>query len=354
MALVESSPLRIGLIGLGYARYILLPLFQRHPDCHVIALCGSSLEKTEKVASEYKIENAYDNWRTMIEMQKPDLLAIAVPPGVQSNILNESVTRGIPCFCEKPLTADLAEAEKIVESAGPIADLCAVDFIFPELPVWKQARDVVRSGSIGKLRYASINWHVQTYASRSGRHSWKLDRKKGGGVLNNFVSHILYYVEWMLGEIVSVACLLDEFSEGQDIRATVKLVLAGGASVTIHVSQDACAGSGHRVEVDGDKGRVSLHNPSSDYAKGFSGIWTDASGNEKTLGFVGGFEGEADGRMIASGMIIDRWLVCVRQGAVMVPNIRHGLRVQYLLNCLERSHQGLRLSECAIKKPALS
>ncbi len=354
MKSAAERPFRIGLVGLGYARYVLLPLFQKRADCEVVALCGTDNEKTERVAAEHRVPHAYSDWREMLGEQRPDLLAIAVPPVVQGEILLETAGRGIPCFCEKPLASDWRTASQIVKSAGANADICAIDFIFPELPLWKRARDVIREGKLGQLRHACINWHVQTGACRVGQHPWKLDRRKGGGVLNSFVSHVLYYVEWMLGKVVSVACLLDELSAGQDIRATVKMKLACGAMVVLQVSQDSPAGSEHRVEVYGENGALHLYNPSSDYVKGFTGFWADGSGRKECLGHEKELPDGPDGRMIASGMIIDRWLDCIRQGRGMIPNIRDGLRVQYLLDCLEKSHQGSRLFHCAGKEVSRS
>ncbi len=338
--------MRIGLVGLGYARHVLLPILQKRADCEIAALCGTDREKTERVANQHRIPGAYTDWRKMFSEQRPDLLVVAVPPIVQGEILSDIAALGIPCFCEKPLAADWPTASQIVKAAGQNADRSAVDFIFPESAVWKRAREVIREGRLGSIRHASINWHVQTCSSRAGNHPWKLDRNKGGGVLNNFVSHVLYYTEWLLGEIVSAACLLDELDAGRDIRATMRLEVACGAKVSVQVSQDSPCGSGHRVEVYGDKGAVCLYNPSRDYIKGFSGFRSGEDGSEESLGQMKDAQDEADGRKIASGMIIGRWIDCIRQGRGMTPNIRDGLRVQYLLDCLARSHQGIVPIKC--------
>lgn len=329
---------RVGLIGLGYAGFVQLPALKRLENCKVVAVCGTSLEKTRDFALQNDIPEAFADWEQMLTKAQLDLLVLAVPPVTQTIILKTALAMGIRCFCEKPLSSDLWSAEELLQLANKNADFQAVDFIFPEIPCWLRAKEKIVSGAIGEIKHASVNWFVQTEASRKGSHAWKLDRKSGGGVLKNFVSHVLYNVEWMLGNIRSVSCLLDEIAPGSDVGAWIRLQLGSGTIVTVNVNQDALAGTGHDFSIYGKLGTIHLSNPGKDYVKGFKGTYVNSGGVSETLDSESDFRENTDARIAVVSSLLSRWQKCLRTGTPMKPNLADGVRVQILLQALETAN----------------
>ena len=331
---------RAGLIGLGYAGFVQLPALRKISNCKVVAVCGTSFGKTQRFALQNGIEGIFTDWEKMLDVEKLDLLVLAVPPLTQANILKKAFLLGINCFCEKPLSADLASAEELLLIAKQQAAFHAVDFIFPEIPCWIRAKEKIVSGAMGETMHASVNWLVQTEASLTGTHSWKLDREQGGGVLKNFVSHVLYYIEWMLGEIRYVSCELDESSSGCDMGAHIRLELSTGVQVTVNVRQDAFAGIGHHFSIYGKQGTIHLVNEGKDYAKGFKGNFISVDGNGEALQLASDFTNEADGRITVVDSILKRWIKSVETKTAMNPGLVDGVRVQRLLHALEIANNG--------------
>ncbi len=334
----ETKNYRVGLIGLGYARFVQLPALRKLSNCTVVAVCGTSLEKTQDFASQNNIPAAFADWKQMLKSAKLDLLVLAVPPVIQADILRTALSMEINCFCEKPLSADLVSAEELLATAKQNAGSQAVDFIFPEIPSWSRAKEKIVSGALGEIEHACVNWYVQTEASRFGKHPWKLDRKQGGGVLKNFVSHVLYYVEWMLGNISFVSCLLDETYTGCDVGANIQLQLASGVIVTVNVHQNAFAGIGHHFSIYGKQGTIHLVNEGKDYAKGFKGVYMSSDGSCESLHSTSDFKEVADGRIAVVDSLLTRWIGCLETGTVMKPNLMDGVRVQMLLQALETAN----------------
>jgi predicted dehydrogenase len=80
---------------------------------------------------------------------------------------------GKPVFLEKPLAADLAGAQVILESARKSARPTIVDFNFPELPSWQRAKAILDDGGIGRLRNVVVTWNFANQATRLRLESWK-------------------------------------------------------------------------------------------------------------------------------------------------------------------------------------
>lgn len=94
------------------------------------------------------------------------MIAVAVPPDVQPAIAQRALELGKPVFLEKPLAADLAGAQMILESARKSGRPTVIDFNFPELPSWQRARAILDDGVIGRLRNVVVTWNFANRATR--------------------------------------------------------------------------------------------------------------------------------------------------------------------------------------------
>jgi predicted dehydrogenase len=262
---------------------------------------------------------------------------------LQVPIVLEAAAAGKHVFCEKPVAPSAEEALRMLRAVEGAGVVHAVDFLFPELAAWRQARQVVRQGTLGALRQVALSWRVETYAVRTRSAGWKLRTDQGGGTLNNFVSHSLYNLEWLLGPIERVAARLSPREGPGDARVDAWLELAGGVPGTLSVAADAFLGSGHRLEVYGDEGTLVLENRMRDHASGF--VLSMGTRAHPVLEPVEveaeGSRGAAteDGRVAAAGAIAGRFLDAIAGGAAVTPGLREGLRVQELIAALRRADE---------------
>lgn len=325
-----SEPVRIGVIGVGFGQHVHVPAFRSDPRCEVVAICASSLERAERVARQLGLREAYGDPQKMLAGGQVDAVSIAVPPSVQPELVIAAAEAGKHIFCEKPLAVELPIAVRalaVVKHAGVVH---AIDFIFPEIPAWQQARSVLESGTLGILRHAALSWRVETYAFATGLDSWKKRGDVGGGTLNQFVSHSFYYLEWLLGPVARIAAHLTPTGGPGDARADLWLELASGCPVSVSVAADAFLGSGHRLEIYGDSGTLLLENRTPDYVNGF----TLSLGTRDTRAFstqVSKPFSHPDGRIGAASAIVRRFIDAILSGVRAEPNLEDGLRVQHLI-----------------------
>jgi len=349
----RDSKIKVGIAGIGFGQAVLAPAFALQPCCEVKAICASSEERARAVAQKLGIENAYGDWRRLCDDPQLNALAIATPPPLQPEIAIAAFNAGKAVFCEKPLATSLRHALAMVKAARISGRANMVDFEFPEIPAWQQARLLLQQGALGRIRQATVNWSVETYAIAKRIVSWKTQREEGGGIMYLFVSHVLHYVEFLLGSIHQLSCRMFPTASASDALGetfvTLSVVAGSGVPVAVSVSTAAFLGSGHSLEIYGDEGTLILRNPTSDYISGFQLFF--AARGAKQLEQISGsppLPGEAlsDGRIQAVGKLAGRFLDWIESGKPACPSFRQGLRVQALLELAYESHMERKWVNC--------
>ena len=286
----------------------------------------------------------------MLEDQDIDAVAVAIPPELQPKVALAALALGKAVFCEKPLALTREAACKMVQAAEAAGVANMVDFEFPEIAVWQQAKSLLEGGGIGLLHHLNICWQVETYANRMGLTSWKTDPRSGGGTLFSSVSHIFYYLEWFVGPIQRLwanLCRSPADDRPGDTLNMLSLELASGVPVTLSVCTHAFLGNGHRIEFYGDLGTLVLRNKTSDYVTGFELLQgTRETQRLLSLGQTDAVAGQ-DGRIGAVACIAERFLKWISTGERSVPCFRNGMRVQHLLAAARRSHEQGSWVECS-------
>jgi predicted dehydrogenase len=334
--------IRLGIVGCNYGRAVLLPAFRADPRCEVVALAGTNAARTAELAKESGIPQAFGDWKAMIAHADIDAVAIAVPPRVQTAIAMTALARGKAVFGDKPLAADLDTAASMQKQAA--GKTTVVDFGFPELPAWRKAKAMMDDGAIGALRHVQLIWNVENYATKMRlKDSWKTNGAEGGGALGNFVSHTFYYLEWLCGPIASLTARLSALPDDPSFETgvTAALLFRSGAVGSVAMSSASYLGSGHRLEIYGEDGTLVLHNPTTDYMRGFTlmhGRRPDTMLAPVAIESDPLDANYKDGRVAVSARLAKRFLDAIEKRSAASPSFDDGHRVQVLIDATRRSH----------------
>lgn len=174
----------------------------------IIALCDIDIDKAKSAAAELPRGNDvrfYDDHRQMLEVEKPELTAIATFSGTHADIAVDCINAGSNVIIEKPIALSIADADRIIkaeEDSGLI--VCANHQNRFNGPV-QHMRKALLAGKFGKLFYgtASVRWSrgEEYYKSADWRGTWEQD----GGTLMNQCIHAIDLLRWMMGgEITEV------------------------------------------------------------------------------------------------------------------------------------------------------
>jgi len=334
-----TSPelIRVGVVGLRFGAQVHVPAFRADPRCVVAALAGRDVSRTMSAAQKLGIPVAFGDWRLLLADDQIDAVCIAVPPLDQPAIIEEAARLGKHVFCEKPLAASVSAAEQAVEAVQRAGVVHAIDFIFPEIPAWMMTQKLLREGAIGTPRHFTYTWRTQTFVSRAKVESWKNRREDGGGAVGNFLSHVIFNLEWLLGDMLDFESVPRRAMGVSFIDGVAHM--ADGVHGSISISTDAYLGGGHQIEVFGESGSLVLANATPDYADGFEvSIGTRESGRLAVVSRREPGSG-TDGRIAPTGRICGRFLDAIQSRGMVMPNLEHGLHVQRWLERINDAHE---------------
>ncbi len=333
--------LGLGIVGTNYGRSVLLPAFRAEPRCEVIALAGGDAARSAELARAAGVRKAYGDWRALLEDKDVQAIAIATPPNLQREIACAALARGKPVFAEKPMAGTLADACAMLRAADASRLPTMIDFGFHQIAGWQRAKHMLDDGAIGALRHIALHWHVENYSTRMRLRNWKT-LAASGGVLGNFVSHCLHYLEWFGGPIARLSARLAGLPGDEDLQTTAAMALdfEAGHLASLSMSCASYLGGGHRVELYGEDGTLVLNNTSTDYMRGFELLYAKRPATAVThIGVYDPFDTQyPDGRIAPVARLAKIFIDAIEKGGAAEPDFAAGYRVQQLIEAAQRSH----------------
>jgi predicted dehydrogenase len=239
----------------------------------VAGVFSSDAEKTRRSAVALGVDpaRAYPSVDAMIagEKARPDgieVVSIVTPNHVHYVQSAACLEAGFDVICDKPLTTNLADAEKLVKLAAEKKRLLGVTFNYTGYPMIRHAKQLIADGLIGKLRVVQAEYPqgwLATALEKTGQKqaSWRTDPKQAGaGALGDIGSHSFQLAEFVTGDRVSeVAADVTAIVPGRPIDDNVNVLLrfASGARGSLWASQVAIGHlNSHRLRVYGETGSI--------------------------------------------------------------------------------------------------
>jgi len=246
-------------------------------DGQIDLVCGafsSDPAKSKITGKEYFLpsDRVYDTYEDMIlkeaklpEGERMDFLAIVTPNHLHFRPAKMAMENGFHVVCDKPLALDSDEAEVLVRIKEETGMLFALTHTYSGYPMVKEAREVVRSGALGKIRKVVVEYpqgwlseplektdHVQA--------SWRGDPKRSGktccvGDIGTHAFHLAEYVTQLkVNELFSDLSTLVP-ARVLDDDANMLLHFDNGARGVLYASQiSAGEENAIKLRIYGEKG----------------------------------------------------------------------------------------------------
>jgi predicted dehydrogenase len=278
-----NRKIRMGMIGGGQGAFIgAVHRIAAALDGQIELVCGafsSSPEKSKASGKDLFLpENrCYGSFEEMIQKEatlpadvRMDFVSIVTPNHVHFPPAKMALENGFHVVCDKPLAFDLQEAKELAELVEKTGLVFALTHNYTGYPMVKQARDMVKSGAIGKVRKVVVaypqGWlSTKIEASGQKQADWRTDPKRSGaaGCIGDIGTHAENLAEFITGLHITELCAdLTTFVDGRllDDDGNILLKFDNGAKGILYASQIA-AGEENALHifVYGEKGGLEWH-----------------------------------------------------------------------------------------------
>ena len=163
-----SQPLRMGVIGVGNMGRHHVRILNLLKDIELIGVSDVDLVKGIEIASQYQT-HFYESYENMLPAV--DAVCIAVPTKLHHEVGSRCLKAGVHILIEKPIAADLAEAESLVNLAAETGCILQVGHIERFNPAFRELSKVIKTENILALEARRLS----PYSDRANDVSVVLD-----------------------------------------------------------------------------------------------------------------------------------------------------------------------------------
>ncbi len=248
-----------GVAGCGWvARDHALPGLRQVPGARLVALHDRDPGALARVPAEVP---ATTDLAAFLATPGLDAIYVAVPNSAHRQVVEAAAAAGVPVLCEKPLAADVADAEAAVGAASRAGVLLGTAFDQRWHPAHVRLRELVPElGTVTAVRIAYCCWLPADWSPDGGPHdNWRVDRSRaGGGAAIDLAPHGLDLAGVLLADdVVELSAVLQTRVQDYPVDDGALLAgrTAGGVLVDLHVSYNCPdALPRRRLEVVGTRG----------------------------------------------------------------------------------------------------
>lgn len=278
-----SRKLRYGMVGGGRGAFIgAVHRIAAAMDQQIDLVCGafsSDPERSKASGGDFFLpaDRCYGTFEEMITKEKAlpadqrmDFISIVTPNHMHFPPAKMALENGFHVLSDKPACFNLAEAKELAGIIKKSGLLYGLTHNYTGYPLVKQAREMVATGKLGKIRKVVVEYPQGWLATRleeSGQKQagWRTDPKQSGagGCVGDIGTHAENLAEYITGlKIKELAADITSFVPGRllDDDANVLLRFDNGAKGVLHSSQISVGEENNlSIRVYGEIGGLEWH-----------------------------------------------------------------------------------------------
>ncbi len=275
--------LRMGMVGGGRDAFIgAVHRMAANLDGQVelVAGCFSANAEKSRVSGEDLFldpARVYASFETMAareaarpENQRIDFVSIVTPNHLHAPVATAFLRKGFHVVCDKPMTANLAEALSLREEVRKSGKVFALTHNYTGYPMVKQAREMVQAGALGRVLKIVAEypqgWLLDAIEQEGQKQAaWRTDPARAGascciGDIGTHAENLGRYITGL--EIDALCAHFTTFVPGRKLEDDGNLLIRykGGAVGILYASQISSGEENNlNIRVYGEKGSLAWH-----------------------------------------------------------------------------------------------
>jgi len=256
------DPLRIGILGAArIAPRAVVDPAKLLPDVEVAAVAARDPQRAAKFAKKHAIPTVHDSYRALIEDPTIDAVYNPLPNGLHGYWTIAALEHGKHVLCEKPFTANAAEARAVAAVADTSGLVVMEAFHYRYHPLADLMVSLVQEEAMGRVEHIEARAIVPYFKP----HDIRFDLSLAGGSLMDIGCYSVHQVRTVAGaEPTVVSATAKQKSPGIDRWLDARLRwpdLPGRPTGRITVAMYSLARPMLDLRVKGDFGTLSVLNP---------------------------------------------------------------------------------------------
>ncbi len=255
-----SRKLRYGMIGGGRGAFIgAVHRIAAQMDGQAELVAGafsSDAKRSKDSGADFFLDpsRVYGSYPEMAEAEaarpaadRLDFIVIVTPNHQHFPPAKLFLEAGFNVVCDKPVTFDLKEAKALQKIVAKSGQVFALTHNYTGNVMVKQARELVRTGQLGKIRKIVVEYPqgwLSTALEQTGQKQagWRTDPKRSGaaGCIGDIGTHAENLARYITGLGIESLCAdLTTFVKGRqlDDDGNILVRYEGGAKGVLHASQ---------------------------------------------------------------------------------------------------------------------
>ncbi|NJL70827.1 MAG: Gfo/Idh/MocA family oxidoreductase [Candidatus Competibacteraceae bacterium] len=198
-------------------------------------------ERLAELAAEVPVVGRFKDLGDALRGAAFDGVVIGSPPNVHVEQAMACLSAGLPVLLEKPVSADLASAQRLAAAARRSPAPVLLGYTWRWWPPLQRVRELLATGAVGTLHH--VQFHMSAHLA--DWHPWEryqdffmAHRALGGGALLD-ESHWIDLALWMFGMPETISASVEKLSELEiDTDDNVDLLLRYRENLRVSVHLD--------------------------------------------------------------------------------------------------------------------
>ncbi|MCV7101056.1 Gfo/Idh/MocA family protein [Mycobacterium palustre] len=255
-------PVRIGILGASkWAPTTLIDPARDNSDVVVAAVASRDVFRAHAFAGKHRIARVHDDYEALVADPDVDAVYNLLPTNVHGRWTRAALAAGKHVLCEKPFTANAAEAREIAKLAAASDRVVMEALQYRYHPLTSRVEQVIASGELGKLERLEVAVCV-LLPKRSNPNVY--DYSLAGGALMDagvYTVDMLRTFGGSVPEVVSARAKLD--GPEVDRVMTAELRFADGHTGRLHCALWSSSLFWASAKVVGDRGQLRYLSPAA-------------------------------------------------------------------------------------------
>src|SRR5258708_20626614 len=147
-----KSKVNVAIIGLGFGSEF-IPIYQRHPNANMYAICQRNPEKLKQIGDAFKVEKRYTRYKDVLADPAVDFVHINSPIPDHAPMSIAALKAGKHVMCTVPMATTVEDCQQIVE----LAQKTGLKYMMAETVVYAREflflRELYIKGELGKIQF---------------------------------------------------------------------------------------------------------------------------------------------------------------------------------------------------------